>query len=191
MGTRLCVVPDLGDEQVGAFTLTEELLMLLAAWEEEAAEEGADDWSLPSELGGGVALEAVRRLWDAVKPSQGEFYSGSRWLATDGRYELGPLSFLDIDQADLDVLAAAASALGRPPRSTEAGEALEEFVQNYQGPGASFGHAKTLEPGDVVATAARIHGLLEPYGSVRPRDASLVVGSSHRDSADGLHSWGA
>jgi hypothetical protein len=109
--TRL--LPDLDDELTAALAHVEELLLEVAAWEDDDP-----DTAWPPPLAGAQALAAVRRIWDAVAPAQGERAAKAgrtgRLLAPDGRYEHAPLRLVDVGQADIDALAAAAAVFGTP-----------------------------------------------------------------------------
>ena len=114
------LLPDLDDELTAALTHVEELLLEVAAWEED--DPGA---AWPPPLACGQALEAVRRTWDAVAPTQGERAAAAgrtgRLLAPDGRYEHAPLRLVDVGQADVDALAALLpSSATRTPLTTSA-----------------------------------------------------------------------
>jgi len=73
-----------------------------------------------------VALQALRRVADTVRPTQTnpEAWTGGRVLRPDGRYEHTPLRFIRLRAADIAALSAAAAALGEPVRSDEVAEAL-------------------------------------------------------------------
>ena len=101
---------------------------------------------------------APRRIWNAVAPTQGERAAKAgrtgRLLAPDGRYEHAPLRLVDIGQADVDALAAAAAAFGDPHAPDHVRQALEH------GTGIAYhdsgDHARTR----LVMTAAQLAGLL-------------------------------
>jgi hypothetical protein len=116
-------VVDLDDGLIEDLIRVEELLLTLRRW----ADEAEDGWMPPGPLAGDTALEAVRRLYDALRPTQSRHQydhaarqqrdiapAGPRWYAADGRYELATISFADVDDADVAQLAAAAGELGRP-----------------------------------------------------------------------------
>ncbi len=195
MATRTCVVPDLDDELTHALTQVEELLLLIAGWEEDAASEG-EPWTLPAPLTGRVALDAVRRLWDVLAPTQSRTADqrhgdvparrGGRWLAADGRYELAPLAFVDVDQADVEVLGAAAHELGRPDRDSDLTEAIETAASGGTYLGGAY---RQPSPADLVALVARIHGLLDLPTTADPAAAAdvaeLVAGAAIAVVGDG------
>jgi hypothetical protein len=64
-GPRVVLVPDLGEELARAMARLEGSLLILRAAEEDGA-------VLPGPLAGGAALGALRRLWKALAPTQGQ-----------------------------------------------------------------------------------------------------------------------
>jgi hypothetical protein len=139
------LIPDLDEELTAALGHAEELLLSFAVWEDE--EPGT---VLPAPLAGRVALEAVRRLWDAVAPTQGgravEAGRTGRMLAPDGRYYHLPLRLADAGPADVAALAAAARALGDPHAGDDVRQALE-----VGDPHAGDDVRQALEDGAVIA----------------------------------------
>jgi len=153
---RPVVVPDLDRELVDALEVVEEVLLSLRRAEGDPAEAVG----LPPALAGGAALGALRRVADAVRPTQTDPDTdrGPRVLGPDGRYEHVPLRFLQLWAADVGALAAAAEALGDPARGEEVTAALEQA----EGPAAAAA---------AVALAARLSGLL---GLAWTGDAELL-----------------
>jgi hypothetical protein len=96
--TRL--VPDLEDELTAALASMEESLLTLAAWEDQDP-----GLRLPPPLAGQAALQATRRLWAALAPTQGDraLQAGrtGRLLGPDGRYEHLPFRLAEVDPADV------------------------------------------------------------------------------------------
>ncbi|MEV4016838.1 hypothetical protein AB0J35_40725 [Nonomuraea angiospora] len=90
-------------------------MLTYAVWENTGQVEPGE---LPAPLAGGAALKALRRLAAVLAPTQGEraikVGTTGRLLAPHGRYEFAPLRLVDVDQADVQVLAAAARVLGDP-----------------------------------------------------------------------------
>ena len=123
VGERLVVLPDLDREFTGALVQVEEVLLTLRWQESEDPDEAVTH---PPALAGGVALQAVRRVFDVVRPTQTDpdTWTGPRVFAPDGRYEHVPLRFLHLRAADIAALGAAAAALGDPARSEEVTDAL-------------------------------------------------------------------
>jgi hypothetical protein len=150
--TRL--VPDLDDELTVALASVEELLLTLAAWEDEDAGLG-----LPPPLAGRAALQATRRLWAALAPTQGEraLQAGrtGRLLGPGGRYEHLPFRLAEVDPADVATLAEAARELGSPSASDPVREAVET--------GADMAYRCHDETScqQLVMRAAQIAGLLD------------------------------
>ncbi|MGN9781513.1 hypothetical protein ACTMTF_08800 [Nonomuraea sp. ZG12] len=90
-GPRVVLVPDLGEDLARAMARLEESLLILRAAE-------ADGAVLPGPLAGGAALGALRRLWQALAPTQGR-RAAAAWhagrLYSPGRDELVPLRLVD------------------------------------------------------------------------------------------------
>jgi hypothetical protein len=107
------LVPDLDDELTTVLAHAEELLLEVAAWEQD---DPGTTW--PAPLAGQQALAVLRRIWDALAPTQGDQAVAAghtgRLLAPDGTYEHAPLRLVSLDPADVAVLAAAATVFGDP-----------------------------------------------------------------------------
>jgi hypothetical protein len=148
------LLPDLDDELTAALAHVEELLLEVAAWEDDDP-----DTAWPPPLAGGQALAAVRRIWDAVAPAQGERAAKAgrtgRLLAPDGRYEHAPLRLVDVGQADIDALAAAAAAFGDPHAPDHVRQALEH------GAGIAFHDEGDQACTRLVTTIAQLAALLD------------------------------
>lgn len=149
------LLPDLDDRLTTALNQVEELLLEVAAGEED---DPAAAW--PAPLAGGRALQAVRRIWDAVAPTQGERAAKAgltgRLLAPDGRYEHMPLRLAEIDQADVGALAGAAAVFGDPHAPSHVRAALEHGAEIAYGDGQE--EARTR----LVMTAAQLAGPARP-----------------------------
>lgn len=169
-GTRVCVVADLGDGTLMAdLGRLEDLLLTLAAWAEEAAAPDGDGWRPPGPLAGDTALLAVRRLQAALRPTQtnperdgrGDWHdrppAGPPWCAADGRYQLAALSFVPVAAADVELLGQIAAELGRPSGDFEVRAAIEQLEQDLP----HTANSAERERRGLVATAARVHGLLD------------------------------
>ena len=150
--TRL--VPDLDDELTVALASVEELLLTLAAWEDEDPGLG-----LPPPLAGRAALEATGRLSAALAPTQGDRARQAgrtgRLLGPDGRYEHLPFRLAEVDPADVAALAAAARELGSP----SAGDAVRDAVE--AGADMAYGSHDQTSCEQLVMRAAQIAGLLD------------------------------
>lgn len=146
MSARL--IPDLDDEITGVLFRLEELLVLIAASEDENPGQG---W--PAGLAGGRALEAVQHLWDAIAPAQSQHAAAGtgRMLAPGGRYAHIPLRLVSVDDADVAALSAAAAALGSP----DAPDCVRQALTDTTGTGT--GEAA----GTLVMAAARLAGILD------------------------------
>jgi len=148
------LLPDLDDELTGALERLEELMLEVAAWEDEAPD---TEW--PAPLAHGQALAAVRRLWDAVAPTQGERAIAAgrtgRILAPDGRYEHAPLRLAGVAPADVAVLSAAAAIFGDPHSPGCVRAALEHAAETI------YQRDDQAACTRLVMTAAQLAGLLD------------------------------
>ena len=152
---RVVVLPDLDKEFTAALADVEELLLTLR-WQETGDPD--DLVAHPAALGGGVALQALRRVADTVRPTQTDpdTATGGRLLGPDGRYEHVPLRFVRVRAADIDALSAAAAALGEPVRTEAVTDALRLHAghrpqdQQFPDPDAAL-----------VALVARVAGVLD------------------------------
>ncbi len=152
---RVVVLPDLDKEFTAALADVEELLLTLR-WQETGDPD--DLVAHPAALGGGVALQALRRVDDTVRPTQTDpdTATGPRLLGPDGRYEHVPLRFIRVRAADIDALSAAAAALGEPVRTEAVTDALRLHAghrpqdQQFPDPDAAL-----------VALVARVAGVLD------------------------------
>ncbi len=169
MTTRL--LPDLGDELTAALAHIEELLLEVAAWEKDVP-----DAAWPAPLAGGQALEAARRIWDAVAPTQDKRAASAghtgRLFAPDGRYEHLPLRLVDVDQADVDALAKAAAIFGDPHAADHVRQALAH--------GADIAYRRDDDEACtlLVMTAAQLAGLLD---LAPDQDTGILAGMAGGD----------
>jgi hypothetical protein len=186
--TRLCVIADLGDgELLADLDRLEELLLNLAGWEAEAAEPGGDGWTSPGPLAGDSALAALNRIQAALRPTQTRTArdehghprdvppDGPAWYAADGRYELAPLSFVPLPVADVALLGQVAAELGRPNGDPDVAELVEQMDAALP-PTVNAGER---ERRGLVATAARVHGLLD----LAPTEDTVVLHEAHHRAA--------
>lgn len=134
-----------------ALASVEELLLTLAAWEDEDPGLG-----LPPPLAGQAALRAARRLWTALTPTQGDraLQAGrtGRLLGPDGRYEHLPFRLAEVDPADV---AEAARELGSPSASDPGRDAVKA------GADIAYGCHDEASCQQLVMRAAQIAGLLD------------------------------
>ncbi|MFC4949141.1 hypothetical protein [Pseudonocardia sp. GCM10023141] len=149
---REVAVPDLGDEFVA---VAEELLQALHALV-GAPPADSPRTTLPAVLADGSGIEALDRIWMRVLPTQE--LTSPRLVGTDRHTELGRLSFVTLAAADLATLGHAIREIGSghlrgEPRITEL---LATFADTAPPPAVS-GHT----PGDIVASFAAWHGLLD------------------------------
>jgi hypothetical protein len=165
--TRTLVVPDLGAGALAVLTRLEEVLATLAAWEE------AEDWSLvlPTPIAGERALSAARRLWDALAPTQApgegvEFAAGQ------------PVHLVEVEQDDLDVLAATAVRFCQAVSATPAAEdnAIADALDQHLRGGETTAS-------QLLADLVRLHSVLDLASTVDagPLRAALDAGVFPRD----------
>lgn len=142
---RTVLVPDLEHDLAQRLYGLEEFLLGFAGAE-------PDDFDgVPEPIAGDTALEAVRRLWQSIKPSQHDGReNGGRLLAPDGRYEHIPLAPVELRVEDVAILGATARALAG------AGSDLREAMVATAG---SSDWANT--PTQLVEGVARLHGMLD------------------------------
>lgn len=154
-GTRTVIVPDTGDDDVlGVLRNLEEVLLALC-W---TGDPDYDIPDLPPLLAGRRPLEAVRRLMDALGPSQhlDDAPRPGRLLAPDGRYEHTPLVPVEVAEQDLALLAQTAQVLGAAGPHTDVAEVLQE---NYDHRATQF--PKPPREASLVELVARLHGTLD------------------------------
>jgi hypothetical protein len=183
MNTRRVVVPDLGDAVIEVVSdLTE---MLIALVDETLESE------LPSVLADGFGLEALDRIWVLLKPTQER--TAPRLFAPEWRAEYLRLSVVELDAADLATMGEAIRALGAglltgDPQITGA---LVDFAAAAP-PAAVAG----TTPADMIASFARLHGLLDTGASHNegpltefvsaPRSVGCVRSAMSRRTCRGL-----
>ena len=155
---RLVAVPDIDGELLALLGALEEILISVGPFEDDP-----EDWHAPASLGDGRALEALRRVISEL--ADAERSPAPQPLAPDGRFELVPVRFLTLDGPDLAVMAQAIAALGQ---ATLPG--ADEFVADVLAEHAAGGRQR---PADLVAGAARAHGLLDLAADV---DTVLLAG---------------
>lgn len=113
-------------------------------------------------------MQALRRVADTVRPTQTDpdTWTGGRLLGPDGRYEHVPLRFVRLRAADIDVLSAAAAALGEPVR-TEAVTGALQLHAGHRPQDREFPDPDAA----LVALVARVAGVLDLEWT---RDAELL-----------------
>jgi hypothetical protein len=162
------LIPDLDDELTSALSQAEELLLEVAAWEDEDPE---TRW--PAPLAGGEALAAVRRLYDALAPVQGKGAAEAgltgELRAPDGKYEHVPLRVADVDDADIGRIAETARIFGTPDAPHHVTAALEAAAGAtiYREPLISGDETRTR----LVMTIAKLAGLLD----LAPDDDTVLL----------------
>lgn len=164
---RLVAIPDTDGEVQAALGRLVELLGLVGQWElEEPERQTGPGLRLATE----AAREAVGRISVGVR--RAEAGEPAQPIAPGGRYELVSVAWARLSRADLVTVGLAVQALGRAW-----GLGADELVHDALVEAA----AAELErkPEDLVAEAARLHGLLSlPWDDVVSRvAASLPAGA--------------
>jgi hypothetical protein len=144
---RLVAVPDTDGELLALLGVLEQVLTSLGPFDDDPE----DSRPPASPLGDGLALDALRRVISGLATA--ERSPAPQPVAPDGRFELVPLRFLTLDAADLVVIAEAVAGLGR---ATLPG--VDEFVAEVL---AEYASDRRQRPAELVAGAARAHGLLD------------------------------
>src|SRR3954454_14713988 len=183
---RVVLVADLDGQPLTVLSVLEELLRDLAAWEEsDAADppETREALRLPAPLTGGVALAAVRRLAQALQPTQSLGPARGRLLGPDGSYEHTPLSVLILRSADIDILAATARALGRPGLEPDLVDVLTAYADRFVDQLA--GRHTPADRAELVVAIAGLGGLLDlaPTAATQLLIARLVASPPGLDLA--------
>jgi hypothetical protein len=164
VGVRLVAVPETDGELAHHLGRLEEVLLILQPYEP------GDE---PPPLGlGQIALEALQRISGTVAAA--ERGPTVELMASGGTFELIPLRFVELDEADLAAVGEAVAALGLAlMRSTETADVLAEFADRRE------------HPSDLVSGFARAHGLLDldPDEDTR-RLAAIVGGTTGRTVLD-------
>jgi hypothetical protein len=180
---RVVLVADLDGQPLTVLSVLEELLRDLAAWEEsDAADppETREALRLPAPLAGGVALAAVRRLAQALQPTQCLGPARGRLLGPDGSYEHTPLSVLILASADIDILAATARALGRPGLEPDLVDVLTAYADRFADQLA--GRCAPADRAEFVVGIAGLAGLLD----LAPTEATQLLVARLSASPSGL-----
>ena len=138
---RPVAIPDTDGEIQAALERLEELLGMVAPDEADPEPPGPV---------GTDALEAVASLASAVRTA--ESAPAAQPIAPDGHYELVPIAWAHVKSADVAQLGLAVQALGRACAS-RSDDVVVDVLQV---------HAETArrQPEDLIAEAARLHGLL-------------------------------
>src|SRR5262245_57131699 len=110
-------------------------------------------------MAGQAALQATRRLWAALAPTQGDraVQAGrtGRLLGPDGRYEHLPFRLAEVDPTDVATLAEAARELGSPSASDPVRDAVEAGADTV------YGRHDEASCQQLVMRTAQIAGLLD------------------------------
>jgi len=180
---RVVLVADFDGEPLAVLSALEELLRDLTAWEES---DDADPpktreaLRLPAPLAGGVALAAVRRLAEALQPTQCLGPERGRLLGPDGSYEHTPLSVLILRSTDIDILSATARALGRPGLEPDLVDVLTAYADRFANQLA--GRHAPADRAEFVVGIASLAGLLD----LAPTEATQLLVARLSASPPGL-----
>lgn len=168
------LIPDPDQELTTALAHVEELLLTVAAWEHDTPEV---TW--PEPLAQRRALAAVRRIWDAVAPTQGHRAAArhtGQIFAPGGRYEHNPLRLADISPGDPAILADAVAAFTSPDASDRVRQALEHGAEIAYGDDSDQACTRLLR------TAERLAGLIGlPFDHDSELLAALITADPGRD----------
>lgn len=155
---RLVAVPDTDGDVRAALNRLDELLGAVIG-------DGRDEPSLSPMVDGQLTPAARQALWrlsDAV--AEAERGPVAQPVAPDGRYELVPLAWAEAERADLVAVGLAVEAVGRAWGASADEDVADVVVALAEGYG--------MKPEDLVAEAARLHGLLSlPWDA----DAALLT----------------
>jgi hypothetical protein len=178
------LIPDLDQELTAALAHLEEMLLIVAAWEYDEPEV---IW--PEPLAQRRALAAVRRLWDAIAPTQGHRAAASqtgRMFAPDGRYEHIPLRLAATSPCDPAILADAVAVFAGPDTPDHVRQALEH------GAAIAYGDDSDQACTRLLAATGRLAGLLSlPADQDSDLLAALIAAAPGRDIALSADSEGA
>ena len=183
LGRRAVLVVDLDGQPLAVLSVLEELLADLAAWEESDATDPPHHRAplrLPAPLAGGVTLAAVRRLAEALQPTQFLGPERGRLLGPDGSYALTPLSVLILRSADIELLAATARALGRPGLGPDLVDVLTAYADRLTVQLA--GRSIPADRAGFIPRIAALAGLLD----LAPTEATQLLVASLSASPPGL-----
>lgn len=138
---RPVAIPDTQGEIQGALSNLEELLAVAGS-----DADYPDDTPLVSD----AARNAVARLWAAVHAA--EEGSPAQPVAPDGRYELVPVAWAQVEAADLTQLGLTVHDIGRA-WAAKIDDPVVDVLEDVAG-------RRSRKPEDLIAEAARLHGLL-------------------------------
>lgn len=174
-GLRLVAVPDTDGDVAAALVRLEELLLGVVARETDEPEHPSG----PGQLASGPTLAAVQRLGAAV--AEAERGAVAQPVAPDGRYELVPMAWATVQRADLVQLGLGVEAIGRA-WGIGGDEMVAEAV-------VEAADASRMKPVELVAEAARLHGLLSlPWDEEVHRLATALPAGAGRVVLDaGAH----
>jgi hypothetical protein len=149
---RIAAIPDTDGELLSLLRVLEEVMSSLIRFDDDP-----EEWDPPAgPLGDGSAVEALGRV--AVSVAAAERAPATQPVAPDGRFELIPLRFVTLSQADMALVATALADLGRANlRGDElVADTLADFARQW-----SESAWTPTSPVELLAGAARAHGLLD------------------------------
>jgi hypothetical protein len=125
----------------------------------------------------------VRRLAQALQPTQGLGPARGRLLGPDGSYEHTPLSVLILRSADIDILSTTARALGRPGLEPDLVDVLTAYADRFADQLA--GRCESADRAEFVVGIAGLAGLLDlaPTEATQLLVARLTASPSSLDLA--------
>jgi hypothetical protein len=158
---RVVLVVDLDGELLAPLRVLEEVLLALNTWAEDDdldPPDRRDPLHLPAPLADGEALAAVQRLQAALGPTQSLGPDRGRLLSPDGSYEHAPFSVVTLPAVDIEILSAAARALGHPALSADVADLVEDYARSF----AVDPYARSrTDRAEFVSKVARVAGLLD------------------------------
>jgi hypothetical protein len=157
---RVVLVVDLNGELLTPLQMLEEVLLALGLWEADDAEDPPerDPLHLPAPLANRVALNAVKRLHAALRPTQSLGSEHGRLLGPDGICEHAPLSIVTLPVADIATLSATAQVLGHPALDPDVANLVVDFARSF----AVDVHTRgRIDRPEFVSRVARVAGLLD------------------------------
>ena len=180
---RTVLVADLDGGLLPPLATLEEILLALATWESDDLEDPPSERAplrLPEPLAGQVALGAVERLVEALRPTQSRGPQLGRLLSPDGAYDHAAFTVLRLPAADIDVLSRTAQALGNPGLDRDIAGVVDGYAHTL-----STDPRHPVHRTELVSQIARVAGLLDlaPTEQTQLLVARLTANQPGRDLA--------